>query len=85
MYVYICTYIYTYTHMHSFFWHSSLRFLFLAAIPIFVALFGTLFGPADKPRHWQSLAQSPAIPNGILAIPKDTLPGCGFTREGAVS
>ena len=42
--------------MHSFFWHSSLQFLFFAAIPIFVALFGTLFGPADKPRHWQSLA-----------------------------
>ena len=55
--------------MHSFFCHSSLQLLFLIAIPIC----GTLFGTADKPRHWQGLVQGPTIPNGILAIPKDTL------------
>ena len=64
-------YIYIYTYIHI--------------CILFLALFRQTSTLADKPRHWQSLAQRPVIPNGILAIPKDTLPGCLFTREGAVS
>ena len=69
--MYVCIYVCMYVCIYTY--------------AFFLALFRQTSTLADKPRHWQSLAQRPVIPNGILAIPKDTLPGCLFTREGAVS